>query len=154
MSPSGEKGSAKVQIKNWWSAAVLWEGEAADLRDAVLQAVAADANLRDADLTGANLRDAKSVRLPTGELLDEYFNQTLPALLTAAGKSLDSFKPHWECHSWDNCPMAHAFDAHDLSGVPLLLRPRAQQFVKLFDARQIPWERVQAAIDAAKSEAQ
>lgn len=35
--------------------------------------------------------------------------------------------------------MAHAFDGHDITDVPLLLRPRAEQFIQFFDAGQIPW---------------
>lgn len=35
--------------------------------------------------------------------------------------------------------MAHAFGAHNLSGVPVLLRPRAEQFIQFFDAKLIPW---------------
>ena len=112
----------------------------ANLRDANLRgANLGDANLRGANLRDANLRDAKNLRLPTGETWAEYLTETVPALLTAGGKSLDSFAPHFACHTWDNCPMAHAFAAPDLSGVPLLLRPRAEQFIQFFDARQIPW---------------
>jgi hypothetical protein len=47
-----------IDIKNRWTDAVLWTGEAANLRDAVIQAVAARADLGGADLRGANLRDA------------------------------------------------------------------------------------------------
>ena len=107
----------------------------ADLRDANLRG----ANLRDANLRGANLRGAMDLRLPTGETWDEYLTETVPALLTAGGKPLESFAAHWQCHDWNNCPMAHAFDTHDVSGVPLLLRPRAEQFIQFFDAGQIPW---------------
>jgi hypothetical protein len=77
--------------------------------------------------------------LPTGETWDEYLTETVPALLTAGGKTLDSFAEHFACHSWNNCPMAHAFNTHGLEGVPLLLRPRAEQFIQFFDAEQIPW---------------
>ena len=45
-----------MKILNRWSDAVLWEGEAASLRDAVIQAVHREANLRWADLGEANLR--------------------------------------------------------------------------------------------------
>ena len=105
------------------------------------------ANLSGATLSGADLSGAKELRLPTGELLSEYFTDTLPALLTAGGKSLESFREHWECHSWDNCPMHHAFDAMSEEACPVLLRPHVRQFVELYDARQIPWSVVQATID-------
>jgi hypothetical protein len=120
----------------------------ADLQDAYFQdADLQDADLRGANLRGADLRGAKDLRLPTGELLSEYFTDTLPALLTAGGKSLESFRAHWECHAWDNCPMHHAFDAVNEEACPVLLRPHVRQFVELYDARQIPWSVVQAAID-------
>lgn len=121
--------------------------EGANLRNANLRG----ANLEGANLEGANLIGAYLIGanlegalkddtvLPTGETWKQYLTETLPALLTASGKSLESFTEHWECHSWDNCPMAHVFDTDDLSGVPILLRPRAEQFVQLFDAKLIPW---------------
>jgi uncharacterized protein YjbI with pentapeptide repeats len=117
----------------------------ADLRGADLTGVVltgadlTDAVLRGADLRGADLTGADLFRLPTGETWAEYLTETVPALLTAGGKSLESFADAWQCHSWDNCPMAHAFSTTDLSGVPLLLRPRAEQFIQFFDARLIPW---------------
>ena len=112
----------------------------ANLSDAYLRgANLRGAYLRGANLGDANLRGAKNVRLPTGETWDDYLENTVPALLTAAGKSLESFKAHWACHTWDNCPMAHAFGGHDIHAVPILLRPRAEQFIQLFDAGQIPW---------------
>ena len=151
-------------ILNWYSGAVIWEGEAETVKDAIHAALATgahltDANLRGADLrgadlrgadlTGADLRDAnlrdanltgaKDLRLPTGETWDEYLAVTVPALLTAGGKSLESFAAHWDCHDWNNCPMAHAFDVHEIGQVPILLRPRAEQFIQFFDAKQIPW---------------
>jgi hypothetical protein len=107
----------------------------ANLRGANLRA----ADLRDADLRAANLGDAKNVRLPTGETWDEYLTLVVPALLTAGGKSLDSFAEHWDCHTWENCPMAYAFDVARLADVPVLLQPRAEQFIMFFDAKQIPW---------------
>ena len=107
----------------------------ADLRDADLHG----ADLRDADLHGADQHGAKNLRLPTGETWHEYLTETVPALLTAGGKPLASFAVHFQCHNWANCPIAHAFDASCISHVPILLRPRAEQFIQLFDAKQIPW---------------
>jgi hypothetical protein len=132
----------KIEIKSWYAGNVLFAFETDSIRVALEMAVKARAtltraDLRGADLTGANLRDA--VRLPTGETWLEYLTETLPALLTAGGKSLESFAQSWECHDWDNCPMAHAFDGHSINDVPILLRPRAEQFVQFFDARLISW---------------
>ena len=141
-------------LSRWDANTILWEGEAGTLGAAVIAALKSGANLRDADLGdadlrganlgdanlyGANLRGANNVRLPTGETWDEYLTVTVPALLTAGGKSLESFAEHFQCHDWNNCPMAHAFDGHDLNAVPMLLRPRAGQFIQFFDAGQIPW---------------
>ena len=109
----------------------------ADLSDADLR----NADLRNADLRGADLSgaDLSGAVLTTGETFSDYLSDVVPSLLTAGGKSLDSFAPHWQCHSWENCPMHHAFDASDIAGVPALLRPRAEQFIQLFDAGLIPW---------------
>ena len=112
--------------------------EGANLRDANLEgANLRDANLEGANLSGANLEDAnlRGANLPTGETWKQYLEQVAPAYLTAGGKSLKEAPADiWGCHSWDNCPTAWAFDCHDLAGVPLLLRPRAQQFIQLWDA--------------------
>ncbi len=146
-------------VSRWDENTIFWEGEAGSIGEAVIAALQARANLRganlgganlgDADLRGANLRDAdlggadlggaENVRLPTGETWDDYLTVVVPALLTAGGKPLESFAEHFQCHSWDNCPMAHAFDGHNPDAVPILLRPRAEQFIQLFDAGQIPW---------------
>ncbi len=105
------------------------------------------ANLDGANLDGANLDGAKispSTRIETGETWKEYLEQVLPALLTAGGKALSDVvtKENWDCHTWDNCPMASAFASKDINGVPILLRPRANQFIKFFDAKLIPMEAI------------
>jgi len=166
------------RILNRFTDAVIWEGEAETVKDAIHAAMKSRANLSRANLSGADLSwanlsgadlsranlwradlsradlsGANNMRLPTGETWMEYITETVPALLTAGGKALESFAPHFACHSWDNCPMAHAFDGHDLSSVPLLLRPRAEQFIQLFDARQIPWPLpTRAQMEAAQAE--
>ena len=96
------------------------------------------ANLYGANLYGANLDGA--TRLTTGETWDEYLRETLPALLTAGGRALAEVATaeHWDCHNWGNCPMHAAFGAADIGGVPILLRPRAEQFIKFFDSKLIP----------------
>ena len=47
-----------IKIKNRWNGKVLYSGEHADIKEAVEAAVKAGADLRDADLRGANLRGA------------------------------------------------------------------------------------------------
>ena len=131
-------------IRRWDTNAVIWSGEAETVKDALHAALAAGASgyrayLVGANLVGANLGDAKNMRLPTGETWDEYLSITVPALLTAGGKSLESFAEHWQCHTWDNCPMAHAFDVKSPGDVPLLFRPRAEQFIQFYDSGQILW---------------
>ena len=47
-----------IQIKHWLTGAILWEGEAPTLKDALEAAVAARANLTGANLAGADLAGA------------------------------------------------------------------------------------------------
>src|SRR3990167_8421888 len=60
--PSGladwRNGVSTIEIRSWMNATVLWSGEAADLRDALLQAVASRANLSRAALSRADLSGA------------------------------------------------------------------------------------------------
>ncbi len=94
------------------------------------------ANLIGANLIGAHLNDATT--LPTGETWEMYCREVVPALCTAGGASLADVADAWDCHEWSNCPMHVAFGANGISQVPPLHRPRAEQFVQLFDARLIP----------------
>jgi len=110
----------------------------ADLRDANLR----DANLRGADLRGAYLRGANlgGAVLEDGVNVKEYVEKVVPGLLTAGGKTLEEVLTTgcWECHEWNNCPMAVAFNVHSVDEVPALHRWQARRFVALFDAGQIP----------------
>jgi hypothetical protein len=96
------------------------------------------ANLRDANLSGA--KDVPDFTMPDGLLFSEYLRDVVPALLTAGGKTIKEIinGGAWDCHSWDNCPMAMAFGVHRVEDVPPLYRARAQEFVRFFDARMIP----------------
>lgn len=112
----------------------------ANLIDATLTgANLTGANLIGANLIGANLTRATLTRatLPTGEAWETYLAEALPALCTAGGVALTEVARHFDCHDWTNCPMAAAFGAHNLSEVPVYHRPRAEQFVQLFDSRLI-----------------
>ena len=107
----------------------------ADLRSANLSgANLSGANLRGADLSGADLSGAD---LDTGESWEEYLATVVPALCTAGGVPLAEVATHFECHSWSNCPMAAAFQCGGIEGVPVLFRPRAEQFIRVFDAHLI-----------------
>ena len=70
--------------------------------------------------------------------IGQYVKETMPALLVAGGKTLAEVAAAWDCHSWDNCPMAMAFSCHHIEEVPILFRPRVAQFVQLFDAKLLP----------------
>ena len=93
-----------------------------------------------ADLSGADLSGA-SLSWATWE---RYTTEIVPALLKAGVLPLaDLVTPeHWDCHSWDNCPMAAAFGVNELAKVPALHRLEAARFVELFDAKALPLEKV------------
>jgi hypothetical protein len=95
------------------------------------------ANLEWANLEGANLEGAN---LPTGEQYETYLSEVVPALLAAGGRSIGDILATgcWRCHEWANCPMHAAFGIQGTSEGPILLRPRIEQFVQLFDAGLIP----------------
>ena len=105
----------------------------ANLTDAKLTG----ANLTGANLTGANLTGAV---IPEGIRWEEYLSGVVPSLLTAGGKDIAALvgARAWECHTWRNCPMAEAFSVGDPCDVPVLLRPRAAEFVRYFDSGLIP----------------
>ena len=48
----------KIEIKNWWTCSILFEGDFSSLAEAVVAAVKKGADLRSANLRGANLRGA------------------------------------------------------------------------------------------------
>ena len=122
----------------------------ANLQGAYLQGV----NLRGADLEGADLQGTDlegvslaranpvEITLPTGETVQEFIDEVVPVLLTAGGKTLEEIVATgaWEHHDWSNNPVAVAFDCDwpTGTGVPMLLRPRADQFFQLFNAGLIP----------------
>ena len=142
----------KLQIKNTLGA-LLYEAEAASIGDLLALAVRDGANLRGANLRGADLGGANlygaylsganlsgATIIETGETWAEYTSTVVPALLIAGGRPLAEIATleHWDCHSWKNCPMAAAFRSTGLYGVPILLRPRAEQFIRYFDAKLLP----------------
>ena len=124
----------RIEIKSWYSGGVLFSFETNSVKVALEAAVKSGANLGDADLRDAELRgaDLGGARLETGETLDEYRREVVPALLAAGGHQVS--EAAWSCHSWENCPMAEAFGVHKVEDVPKLYQPRVQQFIRLFDA--------------------
>jgi hypothetical protein len=110
-----------------------WLGEAGGVR----------ANLGGANLYGANLRGADlrgDTILADGVVWKVYVDELVPSLLTAGGRSLDEMaQPRiWDCHSWENCPMAEAFSVHELSNIPALYRAPANLFIQLYDGPVAP----------------
>jgi uncharacterized protein YjbI with pentapeptide repeats len=119
----------------------------ADLRGANFSC----ANLSGAILSGANLSGAKlsGAYLPAGYRWERYLADVVPALLIAGGKSLaEVVNASWDCHRWDNCPMAVAFSVHSLEDVPPLYAYEAAQFVMLFDAKLLPKPEIAEAVSA------
>ena len=153
---------AIMKIANRFSGETIYEAEAPNILELLYLAVKDSANLEGANLNRANLEGAYLNRanldwanlegailnsasvIETGETWAAYLSEVLPELLTAGGRALtDVLSPiHWNCHSWDNCPMAAAFATKGISGVPSLLKPRAEQFIRYFDAKLIPLESV------------
>jgi len=102
----------------------------------IIEASLKGASLKGASLIGASFDD--NTILPTGESWRTYLSEIVPALCTAGGVSLAKVVAAWECHDWGNCPMSVAFGVDYDEQIPILLRPRANQFVHLFDAGLIP----------------
>src|SRR2546421_621057 len=161
---------ALFEIKSWIDGKILFSLECASLKICVEAAVKAkadlgyadlrSANLRSANLTSANLSSAdlrsadlrsanlasanlsKETILDTQETWHEYISDVVPALLQAGGKALADLKESFNCHSWDNCPIAVALNIHSSDDAPPLLKPRVRQFVNWFDAGCIKWEMI------------
>jgi hypothetical protein len=100
------------------------------------------ANLRGANLSGANLSGAyelDSAIMPGGFTFAVYKAEVVPALLAAGGRDpKEVAAKSWDCHQWDNCPMAEAFGVHGIDEVPPLYREQARLFVQFFDANLLP----------------
>jgi len=122
-------------------------GQRANLSDANLSdANLRGANLRDADLSGANLRSAnlRSANLsddtimPEGITWKRYCDEAVPALCTSGGKPLEEVAAAWDCHSWENCPMAVAYGIKLAQDGPAHLVRSIEDFVQRFDSGLIP----------------
>lgn len=142
-----------MDIKNWHRGEVIYSGKAETIAKLLEQAVKDGFYLDGAILEGANLEGANlsdKTIIETRETWKQYLAEVVPALLTAGGRELKQvLKPeHWNCHSWENCPMAVAFNTTGITGIPVLLRPRADQFIRYFDAGVIPLEAVGVGLRA------
>lgn len=133
-----------MEIRHRETQEVLFSQEATTFKPVIEAAVSAQAHLRgadlrEADLAWANLRgahlagvkNAASMILPTGETLAVFRKQVVPALLAAGGHLVP--EAAWQCHDWQNCPMACAFRVRRLEDIPPLYRPRVEPFVYLYD---------------------
>lgn len=146
---SADLRSANLQSTNLRSAD-LWSADlrSADLQLANLQlanlqsANLREANLRSAHLWSAHLRSAnlQLATLPDGLSWETYCTETVPALLTAGGKSLEDILSTgcWDCNDWENGPMHVAFGIDRPEDGPPLLIPRIREFAQFFDAGLIP----------------
>ena len=149
--------SLKLGLAVRWAVKEKADLRGADLRGAKLSgakligakligADLSEADLDGADLSGAKLSGAKnidSMTMPDGLTFADYKRDVVPALLTAGGKTLDDIRKAgaWDCHDWANCPMHVAFGVNHTSemvGPFAIYRPRAEEFVQLFDAGLIP----------------
>jgi uncharacterized protein YjbI with pentapeptide repeats len=120
-----------------------WDGEDGGVRANLAGANLAGANLARANLRGANLRDANlrdDTILSDGVIWKSYIDELVPALLVAGGRALDELaQPRiWNCHSWENCPMAEAFQVHSIGDIPPLYRAHANFFIGLYDSQVAP----------------
>lgn len=104
-------------------------GQRANLYEAYLY----EAYLSKAYLSGAKLD--KSTRLPTGETWEVYRKEVVASLLANSIAIEEIVAKSWNVHDWTSCPMATRFHTNDINGVPVLLRPRAEQFIQFFDAK-------------------
>ena len=160
-----------IEIKHWMGGVLFAAETAKTIAEAVVAAVQVKKSLKGADLKGADLKGAylkgayltgaylKGADLTgadlTGADLDEclwegYLNDVVPALLKAGGHATpETIRSAWECHRWENCPMACAFGVTRLDDIPILYRPRAREFVRFFDAQLVPWRDEYAVAVAA-----
>lgn len=114
------------------------------------------ADLRGCDFRKANLQHAefnrqtkvKGIKLAgsnlTGEPWEEYIHEFLPEFLQSEGVKLSITAESWNCHGWDHCPIATAFNIHDPDDAPEDKIERVDQFVILYDLGLIPKPRVAA----------
>ncbi|MCA1973635.1 MAG: hypothetical protein LDL44_12420, partial [Caenispirillum sp.] len=56
-----------------------------------------------------------------------------PRPLFAEGKAVPA--EAWRCHSWNNCPLHHAYGASAVRGLPRRLRSMARLWLALYDGR-------------------
>jgi hypothetical protein len=119
-----------------WLTSNYKEGKRADLSGVNLSG----ANLFGADLSRADLSraDLSRTNLPSGETFEQYNEVVIKELCTVTGKSLEDVAKHWDCHNWDNCPMAFVFDVKSENNIPLLYKPRVMEFIQYFDAKLLP----------------
>jgi len=114
----------------------------ADFSGAILSyAIFSGADFSGADFSGADFSGANfsGAILRGGLKWERYLAELVPALLTAGGKTLEEVVTQaWDCHSWENCPMAVAFGVHKIADIPPLYQHEAAFFIQLFDAKQIP----------------
>jgi hypothetical protein len=90
------------------------------------------------------------IKTPITAKVQRFIASDLVPLLAAGGRLDEALNPqHWECHEWQNCPMAAAFGVTCLERVPSVWREKAEFFVRQFDCGLI---RLQDALDRRAKE--
>ena len=98
-------------------------------------------------LSGCTALTAKKIKGPLIAKIRAFVNADLIPLLSAGGRIEEALKPeHWECHEWQNCPMAAAFGVVNLDQIPSKWRDKAEFNARQFDCgliREKWWPRQQ-----------
>jgi hypothetical protein len=131
---SGCTGLTQVELPN---------AKTADLRDCTGLTEVELPNAEYADLSGCAALTAEKIKGPLIAKIRAFVNADLISLLSAGGRIEEALKPeHWECHEWQNCPMAAAFGVVNLDQIPSKWRDKAEFFARQFDCGLIRREMV------------
>ena len=98
--------------------------------------------------SGCTAPTLAKIEAPIIAEVEEFVAIDLLPLLAAGNHLEEALKPeHWECHKWQNCPMAAAFGVTQLEQVPSEWREKAEFFVRQFDLGLIQREMVVGIAD-------
>jgi hypothetical protein len=93
------------------------------------------------DASGCTALTLDKIMAPIAAKVEKFVATDLTPLLAAGNRLQEALKPeHWECHEWQNCPMAAAFGVRNLEQVPAEWREKAEFFVGQFDCGLIRLE--------------
>ena len=103
----------------------------------------------DPNLLPSKFDSLDDLRLAAAKLqIDVLLVTTVDTVFAAGGKTVEELLAAgcWDCHEWTNCPMACAFGVQSLDDIPLLFKPRVEQFIQLYDAKLLPRPDVAGAV--------